>query len=239
MELTTGLKIFRETPEFYKKYGYQACLADLTKSSLELLRSLEEKLKSGYHNILRSDEIRKQRKKLSVKRKAKSKWKCTVNTSPLAARTMPYFPKTLGRLLRNSSGSFYDYVDEELAYYMGKYWDMRGGSGTSRKKRVECINKCTGRGGDTSRGYLLFPWEKVPDYYNEQLIRDVGSKSFLGGKIEIRSLERMCKNRRHIIEYYPDIKPFQYYKKYELSGNNTRFVPVHEINIPERWELYI
>ncbi len=236
---TAGLEIFKETHEFYKKYGYNAQLGDLTEGSLEFLRGLEKKLTNGFHRIIGSEEIRKERKKLVVKKKAKHRWKCTVNTSPLAARTMPYFPKILGRLLRNSSGSFYDYVDEELAYYMEKYWNMRGGSGTSRKKRVECINKRTGRGGDTSRGYLLFPWEKVPDYFNAGLIRDVGSDSFLGGKIELQALERMCKNRQYVIAYYPNFKSFEYYKKYELSGKNARFVPVHEVNIPERWELYI
>jgi len=236
---TAGLEIFKETHEFYKKYGYNARLEDLTDSSLEFLKNIEKKLTGGFQKIVRSDEIRKERKKLGVKKSAKKRWKCTVNTSPLAARTMPYFPKTLGRLLRNSKGSFYDYVDDELANYMERYWDMRGGSGTSRRKRVECINKGTGRGGDTSRGYLLFPWEKVPDYFNPQLIQDVGSEGFLGGRIEMNALKRMCKNRGYIIEYYPNFRAFEYYKKYELLGKNERFIPAHEINIAERWELYI
>ncbi|MFO7791510.1 MAG: hypothetical protein R6W73_00825 [Candidatus Saliniplasma sp.] len=239
MGRNAGLEMFKETHEFYKKYGFNARLSDLTEGSLEFLRNIEEKLTNGYHRIIGSEEIRRKKKKLGVKNKEKHKWKCTANTSTFAARTLPYFPKKLGKLLRNGSGSFYDCVDDELVDYMKKYWDMRGGSGTSRKKRVESINKCTGRGGDTSRGYLLFPWEKVPSYFNPRMIREVGSEDFLGGKIEINALERMCKNRKFVLKYYPNFKPFEFHRKYELSGKNVRFIPVHQINVPERWELYI
>ncbi len=236
---TVGLEMFKETHEFYRKYGYEARLEDLTDGSIEFLRSLEDRLTRGYHMIIGSDEIRKEKKKLGIKSGAKNKWKCMVNTSTFAAKTLPYFPKKLGKLLRNSSGSFYDCVDDELVNYIGEYWDMGGGSGTSRKKRVESINKCSGRGGDTSRGYLLFPWEKIPTYFNPKLINEVGKEDFLGGRIEMKALERMCKDRSYLIKYYPNFAAFEFHKKYELSSKNVRFIPVHQINIPERWELYI
>ncbi len=233
-----SLDIFKETPHFYEKYGYDASLEDLTDSSTEFLNSLEKRLKKKYHRIMGSDEIRKERKNLGVESKHKDRWKCTPNTATLASKTMPYFPKKLGKLLRDGSGGFYDYVDEELEEYMNEYWDMRSGSGTSRKERVDSINRGRGRGGDRSQGYLIFPWERVSDYFSPHLIEDVGRDDFLGGRIEMHALEKMCKDREHLIEYYPNFSSFYFHKKYELN-NNKRFIPVNQINIPERWELYL
>ncbi|GEM_PF-2874176 len=233
-----SLDVFKETPYFYEKYGYDASFRDLTDSSIGFLEDLEDKLKRSYHSVIGSDEMRRERKKLGVKSNKKNKWRCDPNTAVFASKTLPYFPKRLGKLLRDGSGGFYDYIDEELEKYMNEHWDIHGGSGTSRKKRIESINNGTGRGGDKSEGYLLFPWEKVPDYFSPQLIKDVGREDFLGGKIEIDALEKMCKDRNHIIEYYPSFSSFYFHKKYAVS-NIDKFVPVGKIDVPERWELYL
>ncbi|MFW6140975.1 MAG: hypothetical protein ACOC53_00270 [Candidatus Saliniplasma sp.] len=237
MGQTVNLELFRETAEFRRKYGYRASLNDLTEGSIEILKSFEKKLTRGYKYILRSDEIRKEKKNLGIKKDARDKWRCAACTSTLAASTMPYFPKKLGKLLRSNKGGFYDYVHDELADFMEEHWDMKGGTGTSRRDRVISINKGDVRGGDKSEGYLIFPWDKVPHYFNEDLIRDVGSEDFLGGQIELTALERMCKNRRHVIEYYPGYKTFQFYKKYALSGKIKRFTP-DEIVFRE-WEFHL
>ncbi len=233
-----SLSVFKETPYFHEKYGYDASLRDLTDSSIEFLESLEDKLKRSYNNVLESGEIRKERKKLGIVTSEKNKWKCDANTAVLASKTLPYFPKKFGKLLRKGSGGFYDCIDEELEKYMNECWDIHGGSGTSRKKRIESINNGTGRGGDKSEGYLLFSWEKVPDYFSPQLIKDVGRDDFLGGKIEMGALEKMCKDRNHVIKYYPSFSPFCLHKKYTVR-NNKKFIPVNKIDVPERWELYI
>ncbi len=236
----SNLKLFKETPYFHWKYGYEARLEDLTKSSIDYLLDLEKKLLKNYNNFIRSDEIRKGRKNLAIKKEAKDRWRCMVSTAPLAATTAPYFPKKLGKLLRKGPKKFYEFVHDDIGDML-KEWDIDGGWGTSRKERVKNINYGTDRNGDKSDGYAIFQWEKIDEYFNEEFIKNVGHEKFWGGRIEVWALNRMCKDRKHVVKHYPDFRPLdRFNKRYSPRAiQNGQSLYVHKIWLPENWEVYI